>query len=59
MKSLVALRTRPADSAPDVTDHLNDPLPQWGQGRGWFPYPEPLSGEIEWPNYGGAEWPFV
>jgi hypothetical protein len=33
-----------------------DPLPQWGQGRRWWPYPEPMSGEFEWP-YFGVEFP--
>jgi len=26
-----------------------DALPQWGQGRRWWPFPEPMSGEFEWP----------
>jgi hypothetical protein len=30
-----------------------DPLPQWGLGRRWWPFPEPMSGELEWP----LRWP--
>lgn len=33
----------PVSTSPD------DPLPQWGQGRRWWPLPEPMSGELDWP----------